>query len=204
MTKPLQRKDVSNTEVRLPSSAYFANCNVTKTVVCVFSNHLPILNDLKAYLPGRGDTEIKKAVHLRQGSAIVLRLCWPSPLLSELNYCTIRPSGDPPFCLVSFPCQGHYFFNAFLHRQYPCGLWVKSSPHNIRQFFVKWPRPFLHTSQWGSKNLLSDITMKSLMVITHNKTRKCVLPIFWNLSVNMQMRHYRVPDVLQIMLHLRT
>ena len=105
---------------------------------------------------------------------------------------------------IPFPCQGHYFFNAFLHRQYPCGFWAKSSPQNIRPFFVKWPRPFLHTSQWGSKKLLSAITMKSPMVITHNKTRKCVLRIFCNLSVNMQMRHYLIPDVLQIMHHLST
>ena len=56
-----------------------------------------------------------------------------------------------------------------------------------------------YRGEWGSKNLLSDITTKSLMVITHNKTRKSVLPIFYNLSVNMQMRHSLIPDVLPIM-----
>ena len=59
-----------------------------------------------------------------------------------------------------------------------------------------------YRGEWGSKNLLSAITTKPLMVITHNKTRKSVLPIFYNLSVNMQMRHSLIPDVLLIMLHL--
>ena len=122
---------------------------------------------------------------------------------SDMNWSTnIRPSGDPPFCSVSFPCQGHYFFNTFLHRQYPCGIWAKSSPQNIRPILVKWPRPFLHTSQWGSQKLLSAITMKSPMVIPHAKTRKCVLQIFYSLSVNVQIRHYLIPDVPQIMLYL--
>ena len=38
-----------NTEVRLPCSGYFSNCNLTITVECVASNHLPILKDLKAF-----------------------------------------------------------------------------------------------------------------------------------------------------------
>ena len=69
----------------------------------------------------------------------------------------------------------------------------------------KWIRPFLHSCKcMGLKKILSDITMKPLVVITHNKTRKFVLPIFCNSSVNMQMRHYHIPDVLQIMLNLST
>ena len=63
---------------------------------------------------------------------------------------------------------------------------------------------FLHRGEWGSKNLLSDIITKSLVVITHSKTRKSAKPIFCNLSLNMQMRHYLIPDVLLILLHLST
>ena len=57
--------------LKLPNSGIVA----TASQGAVSGNEYPVSDAPKSYLPGRGDTMIKKVVHPGRGSATALRLC---------------------------------------------------------------------------------------------------------------------------------
>ena len=65
--------------------------------------------------------------------------------------------------------------------------WILMIPFPKVVPFLKngWTLFCIAASVWGYF-FFSDITIKPLMVITLNKTKKSVLPIFYNLCANMQ------------------
>ena len=60
-----------------PAACALVNVVIVSTVshdgLC--GNQSPVCDVYNSYLPGRGDTMIKKVVHPGRGSAIALRLC---------------------------------------------------------------------------------------------------------------------------------